>query len=159
MGLVAFVMIVGLMTLLFDDVIETRNNPNQQINSISTDNYREIVLKRNPGGHYMATGNINGRSVNFMLDTGATVVSIPENMANKLRLEKGYPMQAQTANGTITVYTTVLDSVQLGDIILKDVHASINPGMNTDEVLLGMSFLKHLDFSQQGRQLIIRQYH
>lgn len=62
----------------------------------------------------------------------------------------------QTANGNSIGYLTRLDSVALGPIELQGVQASINPGMNTDEVLLGMSFLKQVDFSQEGDTLHLR---
>ena len=66
-------------------------------------------------------------------------------------------MNVQTANGTTTAYATRLDSLQLGEIEVHNVKAQINPSMDSDEVLLGMSVLKHLDFNQQGDILTLRQ--
>jgi aspartyl protease family protein len=117
-----------------------------------------VKLQRNRRGHYVASGTINGQPVVFFLDTGATIVSIPEPVARRLNLQRGVELQASTANGTVTTYSTELDSVAVGDIELHRVRASINPQMQSDEILLGMSFLKHLEFTQRGETLILRQY-
>jgi len=118
---------------------------------------RELTLQRNRFGHYVASGNINDTPVVFLLDTGASDVSVPENLARQIGLKRGRPMMYQTANGTITVFATRLDKVDLGGIVLRQVRASINPNMQGNEVLLGMSFLKHLEFSQRGNTLVLRQ--
>jgi aspartyl protease family protein len=63
-----------------------------------------------------------------------------------------------TANGSVEVRATSLQKLELGNIIFNDVPAAINPGMDDDEILLGMSALKHVDFSQSGKELTITQY-
>ena len=85
------------------------------------------------------------------------MIALPEHIANQLRLEKGVPIQMVTANGTVTSYSTQLERVALGPIELNQVSATINPHMQEDEVLLGMSFLKKLEFTQRGDILILRQ--
>lgn len=156
---VAFIMTLGLLTLFFESMLDRRNNPNQHINThYDTERgYKQVVLQQNQGSHYVTTGTINGEPVTFLLDTGATRVSIPENVARRLDLRRGSPMQANTANGSITIYNTEVQSVAIGEIALSDVRASINPHMDGDEVLLGMSFLRHLTLIQQGNTLILRQ--
>ncbi|WP_217884371.1 retropepsin-like aspartic protease family protein [Thioflexithrix psekupsensis] len=155
----AFIAILGLLSLFFDQVLEQRRNPNTQpTTAYHTDGYKEVVLIRNRSHHYLTTGQINGEDVLFLLDTGATVVSIPENVANRLNLKRGSPMLAQTANGTITTYQTQIDQVSIGDIRLHGVRASINPYMEGEEVLLGMSFLKQLTLIQEGNRLVLRQH-
>ena len=94
----------------------------------------------------------------FLLDTGATDVVVPEDLATKLQLQKGPSHLASTANGRIRVYSTTIEHLQLGSIELRNVRASINPGMNGQGVLLGMSALSAVDFRQQNGQLILRQY-
>jgi len=106
----------------------------------------------------VASGSINNTPVVFLLDTGASDVSVPEKLAQAIGLKRGRPMIYQTANGTITVYATRLDKVDLGGIVLGQVRASINPNMQGNKVLLGMSFLKHLEFTQRGDTLILKQY-
>ena len=78
-------------------------------------------------------------------------------LARRLDLSRGAPIQAQTANGIETTYRTRLDSVRLGTIRIDGVRAHINPGMSGDEVLLGMSFLRDLEFQQRDGVLTLRQ--
>ena len=148
---------LGLLSVFFSDYLADQANPNQQVAMQIREGVKEVILQRNGAGHYVANGLINRQAVTFILDTGATHISIPAHIARQIGLQAGIAMPVQTANGAIVVYATELDSVDLGGIELKQVRASINPYMPTDEVLLGMSFLKHLNFSQQGDQLLIRQ--
>ncbi len=153
---IAWLLLLALLTYGFNNYLEQQNNPNQNISAEKYSNIAEVRLKQNRYGHYVATGKINDIAVTFLLDTGATVISIPEHIASKLQLEKGYPSQSRTANGTITVYGTRLDSVGIGSIELNNIRASINPHMSGDEILLGMSFMKHLEMIQKGNELILR---
>lgn len=148
-----------LLTLFFNNWLERQHNPNDNVISATNgDGAVEVVLQRNRLGHYLAAGEINGRPVTFLLDTGATDVSIPQSLARHLDLHQGAPRRYQTANGTIVTYATRLDSVRLGDIVRHNVRAHINPGMQQGEVLLGMSFLKHLEMVQRGSQLTLRHF-
>lgn len=146
-----------LLTWLFAGELDRRENPNQVVQSTRTAEGAEVRLTRNPMGHYVATGSINGREVRFFLDTGATHVALSDSLARELDLARGAASPTRTANGTITTYTTMLDQVKVGGIRIRDVTASINPRMSGDEVLLGMSFLKHLELIQRGDQLLLRQ--
>lgn len=132
-------------------------NPNQQVESIHNGNVIEVVLQSGRGGHYMANGYINDMAVTFMLDTGATQVAISESLARQLNLKKMASVDLSTANGVVRGWATILDNVRLGDIELRNVRATIAPNMD-DEVLLGMSFLRQLEFTQRNNQLILRQY-
>lgn len=153
----AWLVALGLLTWMFTGLEEAENNPNQSVATRITDGgIKEISLQRNRYGHYVATGAINGSPVTFLLDTGASDVSIPANLADRLGLRRGPEQQYNTANGVITGYLTRLDRISLGEIELRDVPASINPHEQGDEILLGMSFLKDLEFSQRGDTLTIR---
>ncbi|MCB1725427.1 MAG: TIGR02281 family clan AA aspartic protease [Chromatiaceae bacterium] len=158
MMLIAWIGGIALLTFLFRDVLESRFNPNAQPQAETTaDGRHQVVLDRNAAGHYVASGRINGFPVTFLLDTGATDVALPEALADRLRLERTGGGISQTANGAVAVWRTVLDEVRLGDIRLKDVRASILPSMAAgDPVLLGMSFLRRLEFSQRDGQLTLR---
>jgi aspartyl protease family protein len=148
-----------VLALFFSNIIDKQNNPNQSASTLSlTGGIKELVLQRNRQGHYVANGSINSQPVTFMLDTGATDVAIPESIARKLNLEPGPVATYQTANGPVNVNLTRLDNISLGDISLSNIRATINPGYKSDEILLGMSFLKHLEFSQRGNTLTLRQY-
>ena len=86
-----------------------------------------------------------------------TQVAVPSAVAERLGLARGAPIVISTANGRATGHRTRLASLRLGDIELRDVAALIAPGMDGDEVLLGMSALQQLEFSQKGGTLVLRQ--
>ena len=154
MHYMTWILLLVFLGMFFNNYVEKQRNPNQHL-SLAGDASGEVVLERNRGGHYVAPGRINGAPVNFLLDTGATRVSVPESLARQLGLEAGAEQKTMTANGVISVYSTVLDSVQLGGIELRNVQASINPFMPEDTVLLGMSFMQHLELVQRGGQLTL----
>jgi len=153
---IAWILLLVLLTVAFNNYLEQQNNPNQVVSTEWNNNSAEVRLKQNRYGHYVVNGQINHQAVTFLLDTGATLISIPEHIATTLQLERGYPSQSRTANGTITVYGTRLNSVRIGSIELKDIRASINPYMTGDEILLGMSFMRHLEMTQKGKELVLR---
>lgn len=149
---------MGLLGLFFNNLLERQRNPNMQLDTVhNVDGSREVRLQRNRHGHYFLGGAINGVPVEFMLDTGASDVSIPDAVARRVGLQRGLARQYETANGSIEAYATVLESVRLGELELHQVRASINPHVEGETILLGMSVLKHLEFTQRGDNLIIRQ--
>jgi len=157
MTLAAWVIVLILLTLFFNNKLEQQRNPNQAVFSrVNAAGVQEVVLKRNRFGHYVTSGTVNGQPVEFLLDTGASDVAIPAKLARRLGLKRGYPVQYQTANGNVTAYRTTIDSVAIGPMVVENVPASINPGMQDMEILLGMSVLKHVEFSQRGDSLILR---
>jgi aspartyl protease family protein len=158
MFVLAWLAFMALLGLGFSDILDRQHNPNQALVTNYADGVREVVLQRNRQGHYLSSGRINGREVVFMLDTGATTIAIPARLASDLDLTIGQRFQTRTANGTADVYATVLDEVSIGDIRLNDVSAAVTPGLATNEVLLGMSFLRNIEFAQRGDSLILRQY-
>jgi aspartyl protease family protein len=153
----AWIVGLGLLTLLFSDLLERERNPNRQVLSrVDGDGGVDVVLQRNRYGHYVATGRINGERVEFLVDTGASDVSVPGALAARLGLERGAALTYQTANGTVTGYRTRIDRLELGELVLQDVPASINPAYRENDVLLGMSVLKRLEFTQRGDTLTLR---
>ena len=159
MIIAAWILVLVLLTLFFNNQLDRQRNPNHQLASNMTEGAAEVRLQRNRFGHYVATGSINGQSVEFMLDTGATDVSIPVAIADKLGLQRGRAVSYHTANGSITAWQTIADEIQLGPLTLGPIRASINPYDRSNAILLGMSFLKHLDFSQQGNTLTLKYPH
>lgn len=149
-----------LLTLGFQRWFDQQHNPNEMVTgSLAADGRIEVVLQRNRSGHYVADGKVNGYPARFLLDTGASDISIPGDLARRWELPQGAPRQYRTANGSITTYATRLDSVDLGGIVLNGVRAHINPHLESHEILLGMSFLKHLELIQRGETLTLRQQH
>lgn len=117
----------------------------------------EVVLRRRGAGHYVSTGAINGQEVEFLLDTGATTMAIPGELANRIGLGYGRATQIDTANGRTTGFETMLYDVSLGELSLRNVRAIILPGMNLGKrVLLGMNVLESFDLIKRGDKLIIR---
>jgi aspartyl protease family protein len=160
MYVLAWLAFGGLLVFYFQDLLEDQHNPNQQTStSYAEEGVREVSLQRNKYGHYVTAGKINGLDVVFMLDTGATGVAIPAAVAAKLKIKRGQRYMTQTANGTAAAYATRLDRVSVGDIELTNIAAGISPGLQSQEILLGMSFLKQIEFTQRGDILILRQYH
>ncbi len=148
-----------LLALIFSKVVDHQTNPNQSVATSQSSQFQEIVLERNRYGHYVFDGEINGKSVTFLVDTGATTISIPANLQSYLKLKIGSAFKVYTANGVATAYMTRLDELKLGEILLTDVKASLNPGLPDDQILLGMNVLKNMELVQRGDSLIIRQYH
>ncbi len=155
----AFVIALGLLTLFFDRWLNNENNPNRRpAEFLTAEGVHEVILKMNKQGHYVVSGRINEIDVRFLLDTGATDVVIPERLARQADLQYLHSQQAGTANGVIIVYATVITSLQVGNIILRNVRASINPSMGGETILLGMSALRRIEFIQRGDTLTLRQY-
>lgn len=158
MVIAGWVVALGLLAWLFGGQLDRQRNPNASVVSQRSEGVVETVLLRNRYGHYVASGSINGHPVEFIIDTGASDISIPAGVADRIGLKRGPAVTYGTANGFIQAYQTVLNSVTLGDIHLTQVRASINPQMTErDEILLGMTFLKHLEFTQSGNTLTLRQ--
>lgn len=153
----AWLAALALLTLLFSKVLEQKYNPNQNLQTNYQGDTKEIVLQSSRHGHYIASGQINNKPVVFLVDTGASFVSVPENLANELNLKKGVVSRSITANGVINTFDTTLDEISLGDITLYNVRASINPYMKGEEILLGMSFLRQLEVIHKDGELTIRQ--
>ena len=155
--MVAWIAGLFLATRYFAAREEHEANPNTQISSAHGQGYIEVQLAGNRQGHFVASGMINQVPVQFMLDTGATDVAIPASVASQLALQRGMPVQINTANGRSEGYRTQLDQVKLGDIVLRDVRAVVTPGLDGDQVLLGMSALRQLEFTQRGGNMLLRQ--
>ncbi|MBU1309922.1 MAG: TIGR02281 family clan AA aspartic protease [Gammaproteobacteria bacterium] len=158
-AIIAWLIVMVMLYLFFQDTIDKQLNPNQQLHSVqgSTGETRTVLI-RNKSGHYVGTALLNNQPADFMLDTGATTVAIAAASAEKLGLPFGAPMQVSTANGLTTAWRSRIDRLQLGDIVLYDIPASIVPNLTGTEILLGMSALKQLEFHQQGNQLTLIQH-
>lgn len=145
-----------LLALLFDRILDHQQNPNQSVQTIRSGGHQEIVLERNRSGHYLFNGLINGKSATFLVDTGATTTSIPAHLADEFGLQKGHRFGVQTANGKSYAYSTRIDILKLGDIQFEQVKASLNPGLQGQEILLGMNVLKKMELVQRENILILR---
>lgn len=158
MYILAWLVGLGLLSMVFNDWMGKQHNPNQSPEShINANGKKELILKPNKQHQYVITGFINQQRVFFLVDTGASEVAIPGEIANELGLKKGLKGFAHTANGRAETFHTQLDSLSFGGLNLYNVRASILPKMQGPVVLLGMSALKQLEISSQNGELILRQ--
>lgn len=111
----------------------------------------QIVLTAGSGGHFMTGGSINGKAVRFLVDTGATNVSLSQQEAERIGLEYRHGQRgvAGTANGQVIVYRVSLGVVRVGDVQVYNVDASVVPGY-MDGVLLGNSFLTRFQMKREN---------
>jgi aspartyl protease family protein len=110
-----------------------------------------IVLTAGSGGHFHTVGQINGKSVSFMVDTGATKVSMGQAEAERLGVDykSGTRGLADTANGRVPVYAVTLNSVRVGDVEVANVEALVLPAA-MPQVLLGNSFLTRFSMKREN---------
>ena len=117
----------------------------------------QVTLPPDARGHFMTPGTINGNAVRFLVDTGATFVTLPRSEAQRLHLDLSSARRgvSSTANGQIAVYLVTLDSVKVGDITLYGVQAVVSDGAGMDVALLGMSFLSRTKMHADGPNLVL----
>jgi aspartyl protease family protein len=115
-----------------------------------------VTLKADARGHFIADGQVNGGSVRFLVDTGATTIALPAAEAKRLGINylKGERGMVQTANGTAPAYRVKLDTVRLGDITLNGVDGVVLEGGLTTP-LLGMSFLNRTEMKRDGETMVL----
>ncbi|MBN8503326.1 MAG: TIGR02281 family clan AA aspartic protease [Burkholderiales bacterium] len=117
---------------------------------------QRIVLSAGSGGHFVTSGSINGGSVQFLVDTGATTVSMSRAQADRLGLNyrNGRPVRMQTANGVISGYLMTLDRVRIGDVEIGGVEATVAE-RDMPVVLLGNSFLSRFQMKRENETLVL----
>ena len=116
----------------------------------------QIVLTAGLGGHFTTLGSINGKAVQFVVDTGASMVTLSQADAERIGLNyrNGQRGMAQTANGVVPVVKTSLGVVRIGDVQVYNVEAMIIPAqMNT--VLLGNSFLTRFQMKRENDRMTL----
>lgn len=127
----------------------------------SGDSGAPTLIVADSRGHFFTMGAINGTPVRMMVDTGATTIGIGSDEAWRLGLayQQGRPVKLSTANGVIPGYRILLDKVEVGNITLHRVEASVaetGPGVEQSPVvLLGMSFLNRVEMRREGSTLIL----
>jgi aspartyl protease family protein len=117
----------------------------------------ELVLAPGRTGGYYAEGQINRQKATFIVDTGASVVAVPEKLRWKLKLSRGRYIRGATAAGETTMYETRIENLTVGPLHFKNVEAVLIPGSPDDVVLLGMSALRQTRMSYQQGRLTLQQ--
>jgi aspartyl protease family protein len=115
-----------------------------------------IVLAAGGGGHFFTLGQINGKSTQMVVDTGATSVAMSVAEAQRLGVEyrSGQPIQMSTANGVIQGWIVSLSSVRVGDVVVHGVEAAVSAGA-MPYVLLGNSFLTRFQMTRNNDQMVL----
>lgn len=117
----------------------------------------KVVLTADGQGHFLTNGTINGVSVRFLVDTGATMVSLGASDARRVGLDgnQGERGVTQTANGQAMVSRVKLDTIRIGDITLHGVDALIHQN-DMPIALLGMSFLNRMEMQRDGGSMTLK---
>lgn len=120
----------------------------------------EETVYANDRNMFLTVGSINGQSVRFLVDTGATTVAMNKSQARKLGLRyrvDGEQTTASTASGFVRSYRVLLKSVSLGKITRRNVEAMVIDGKHPGPILLGMSFLGGLKIEKSGKAMLLKQ--
>ncbi|MGC2518732.1 MAG: TIGR02281 family clan AA aspartic protease [Burkholderiales bacterium] len=116
-----------------------------------------VTLAADTRGHFVVDGQINGGTVRFLVDTGATMIALSSADAARLGIDyrKGQPGMTNTANGMAPAYRVKLDSVRVGDITVNSVDAVVMEGSVLPVALLGMSFLNRMQMRRDGQVMVL----
>ena len=117
---------------------------------------QRVVIPSDGRGHHLAEGAINGASIRFLVDTGATTIAISTAFARRIGLDlaKAQPARVATANGVVVAWRVRLDTVSIGPMTLHQVDAMVHDGLG-EVALLGMSFLSRTDMTREGDRLVL----
>lgn len=114
-------------------------------------NNRTLVVRQQNNGHYFVDGVVNGKPLNFVVDTGASLVSLPRSFAYQANLSCKEQAMMQTANGASSACTAVIARLKVGHFLFKDVSAMIVP--NLSQALLGMNVLQQFRIEQDNGEM------
>ncbi len=117
----------------------------------------KIILTADSKGHFVTTGQMNGATTTFLVDTGATTIAMSTAEAKRLGISYVNARRgvSNTANGQVMYYSIRLDTVKIGDVTLHQVDAAVIDGGGMDVTLLGMSFLNRLEMQRAGSTLTL----
>lgn len=156
-----------------DEVVAARQSERQQPAVIESHQAKPEPARHNPlagrtaridndgRGHFVARAKMNGRSIDVLVDTGATLVAINESTARRLGIRlkpSDFKYTVRTANGTKKAAAATIKEIRIGRVIVRNVQASVSKDSSLSTVLLGMSFLGKLKkFEINSGTLILTQ--
>ncbi len=113
---------------------------------------REVAIRRNDNAQYITGAIINGRRVNVLVDTGANIMALNSGHATALGIDyrAGQPARLATAGGKVQAWRVTLDSVDLAGMRVDHVDATVVEGADPEIILLGMSYLNHVEINESG---------
>jgi aspartyl protease family protein len=122
---------------------------------------RTVVIPPGRNGHFQVEGRVDGRRINFMVDTGASLIALTEHDAEMLGIHPAdheFTARINTANGTVRAAPVELDMVEIDDILVRNVPAVVLPDSALSDNLLGLAFLKRLRrFEYSEGKLVLEQ--
>jgi aspartyl protease family protein len=150
LGIVLFwALAIGGVYWAFDQVLK----PKPAVVSANGD----LVISRSRDGHFYVPGLVNGEPVRFLVDTGASLVTVGAALANKARLADGHPTTFQTANGSVAGRVVSGVTVAIGPVSVTNVRVGVGLfGLDDEAALLGQSFLSKFDVLLQKDQMVLR---
>jgi len=163
---IAAMVIAGLMPRVMSQVgnAPAEPMPAQRVAAApqqQTSAYRTVTVRGDARGHFNVEGSVDGRRLDFMVDTGASVVVLRERDAARLGIHpipRDYTASVSTANGTIKAAPVQLNSLEVGGIRVHGVRAMVLPDQALSENLLGMSFLSRVRrFEMANGRLVMEQ--
>jgi aspartyl protease family protein len=128
--------------------------------SPAVNNSRSVTITSGRNGHFQTEATVDGRRIDFMVDTGASVIALRESDAARLGIHpaaRDYTARVSTANGVATAARTELNRVEVGGVTVRDVAALILPDEALGQNLLGMSFLSRVRWEQKNGKLTLEQ--
>jgi len=145
------------VTLEVDGVRQRLRMGQTVVSQKSGDGAQETTLAADARGHFVARGAINGQSIRFLVDTGATLISLGAADATRLGIDwrQGQPALAQTANGQARIWRVRLDTVRVGEITVHGVDGVVHES-DLPIALLGMSFLSRMDIRNDGATMVLK---
>ena len=144
-------------TLVIDGQKRTLRIGQHQAGPAPASSHQSATLTADARGHFVIDGQINGGAMRFLVDTGATAVSLSAADASRLGIDyrKGQPGLMGTANGTVAAYRVKLDTVRVGDIVVNNIDAAVIEGNEMPFALLGMSFLNRMEMKREGQTMVL----
>ena len=143
-----WLLLAGLAYLALDTLVSPK-----VARPIVTDGHGTVVIERSHDQHFYVEGAINGHPVTFLVDTGASVVSVNEELAGKIGLSAGSPTIFNTANGRALGRIVPEASVRVGGIRVDGIRVGIG---NSERALLGQNFLKKVQLTQGADRMVLR---
>jgi aspartyl protease family protein len=148
-----WVLVGALIYWAFNFFILRQHNPNTQ--QLTVNSSAELRLKRSRDGHFRLSAQMNGEPIVFLVDTGASMVTMDQALAQRLQLTAGEAFITQTANGQVAGYWSQVARLTFGPYELSNLRVGVVPNMS-EEVLLGMNVLKNFSVQISGDQMLIK---